>query len=208
MLDTSAPVVAKTLAALREAEAHCTRCSLYKFATQVVPGEGRQAAPMMFVGEQPGDKEDETGRPFVGPAGRILNGALKQAEIDRDDVFVTNAVKHFKHEMRGKRRLHKRPNAYEIKRCRWWLEQERAIVKPKIIVALGATAARSVLQRSVTISQARSRPHVLDDGTVAFVPFILPFCCASRTKATKSVNCENLLPICDARRATYRDYEM
>ena len=158
MLDTSAPVVAKTLAALREAEAHCTRCSLYKFATQVVPGEGRQAAPMMFVGEQPGDKEDETGRPFVGPAGRILNGALKQAEIDRDDVFVTNAVKHFKHEMRGKRRLHKRPNAYEIKRCRWWLEQERAIVKPKIIVALGATAARSVLQRSVTISQVRSRP--------------------------------------------------
>ena len=91
MLDTSDPVVAKTLAALREAEAHCTRCSLYKFATQVVPGEGRQAAPMMFVGEQPGDKEDETGRPFVGPAGRILNGALKQAEIDRDDVFVTRS---------------------------------------------------------------------------------------------------------------------
>lgn len=101
MLDTSAPVVAKTLAALREAEAHCTRCSLYKFATQVVPGEGRQAAPMMFVGEQPGEKEDETGRPFVGPAGRILNGALKQAEIDRGDVFVTDAVKHFKHEMRA-----------------------------------------------------------------------------------------------------------
>jgi len=121
MLDTSAPVVAKTLASLREAEAHCTRCSLNKFATQVVAGEGRQAAPMMFVGEQPGDKEDETGRPFVGPAGRILNGALKQAEIDRNDVFVTNAVKHFKHEMRGERRLHKRPNAYEIKRCRWWL---------------------------------------------------------------------------------------
>ena len=169
MLNTSAPVVAKTLAALREAEAHCTRCSLYKFATQVVPGEGRQAAPLMFVGEQPGDKEDETGRPFVGPAGHILDGALKQAGIDRDDVFVTNAVKHFKHEMRGKRRLHKRPNAYEIKRCRWWLEQERAIVKPVIIVALGATAARSVLHRSVTISQARSRPHVLDDGTVAFV---------------------------------------
>ena len=199
MLDTSAPVVAKTLAALREAEAHCTRCSLYKFATQVVPGEGRQAAPLMFVGEQPGDKEDETGRPFVGPAGHILDGALKQAEIDRDDVFVTNAVKHFKHEMRGKRRLHKRPNAYEIKRCRWWLEQERAIVKPMIIVALGATAARSVLQRSVTISQVRSRPHVLDDGTVAFVTIHPSFCCASRTKAIKER--EQRKFIADLRRA-------
>jgi uracil-DNA glycosylase family protein len=136
MLDTSAPVVAKTLASLREAEAHCTRYSLYKFATQVVAGEGRQAAPMMFVGEQPGDKEDETGRPFVGPAGRILNGALKQAEIDRNDVFVTNAVKHFKHEMRGKRRLHKRPNAYEIKRCRWWLEQGAPSSNPRLSLRL------------------------------------------------------------------------
>jgi uracil-DNA glycosylase len=91
---------------------------------------------MMFDGEQPGDKEDETGLPFVGPAGRILNGALKQAGIDRDDVFVTNAVKHFKHEMRGKRRLHKRPNAYEIKRCRWWLEQERASSNPRLSLRL------------------------------------------------------------------------
>jgi uracil-DNA glycosylase len=156
----------RTLAGL---EADCTRCPLYKFATQVVPGEGRAGARLMLVGEQPGDKEDIAGKPFVGPAGRILDAALEQAGIPRGDVFVTNAVKHFKFEQRGKRRLHKRPNATEIERCRWWFEHERAIVKPVAIVALGATAARSVLGRVVTITKTRGRELHLADGTTAFV---------------------------------------
>jgi DNA polymerase len=123
----------------------------------------------MLVGEQPGDKEDLAGKPFVGPAGRVLDRALEQAGIPRNAVFLTNAVKHFKHEMRGKRRLHKRPNAYEIERCHWWLESERAIVKPSVLIALGATAARSLLQRAATVSAMRGHPHVLDDDTIAFV---------------------------------------
>src|ERR1700761_2839720 len=122
---------------LVEAEAACTRCPLYKDATQAVPGEGPSRATFMLVGEQPGDKEDLAGKPFVGPAGRILDQALADAGIDRDETFVTNAVKHFKHEMRGKRRLHKRPNRYEIERCRIWLDNERALVRPSTIIALG-----------------------------------------------------------------------
>ena len=116
-------------------------------------------APMMLVGEQPGDQEDLAGHPFVGPAGRVLDSALEAAGIPRSEVFVTNAVKHFKHEMRGKRRLHKRPNASEIERCRWWLERERAVVRPAAIVALGATAARSVLGRAVRL------PHPEEAGS-------------------------------------------
>jgi DNA polymerase len=124
---------------------------------------------MMLIGEQPGDQEDKAGLPFVGPAGRVLDRALADARIDRKGVFVTNAVKHFKHEMRGKRRLHKRPNAYEIDRCRWWQDLERAIVKPAVIVALGATAARSVLGRPTTIGKVRGQRLPLDDGATAFV---------------------------------------
>ena len=160
---------ATTLDTLQAEEARCTRCPLYQFATQVVPGEGRAHSRLMLVGEQPGDKEDLAGRPFVGPAGRLLDEALEQAGIARKDVFVTNAVKHFKHEMRGKRRLHKRPNAHEIDRCKWWLERERAIVRPQAIVALGATAARSLLGRVITITKVRGQPLVLADGTAAFV---------------------------------------
>jgi len=160
---------AGSLTALRETEAACTRCPLYRFATQIVPGEGRAHARLMLVGEQPGDQEDLAGKPFVGPAGRILDQALEQAGISRKDVFVTNAVKHFKHEMRGKRRLHKRPNAYEIERCRWWLEQELALVKPAVVVALGATAARSILRRVVTIRATRGQMRELEDGTLAIV---------------------------------------
>lgn len=119
-----------SLTQLRQAEAACTRCPLYRDATQVVSGEGPAKARLLFVGEQPGDKEDLAGRPFVGPAGRILDEALAEAGIDRADTFVTNAVKHFKHEMCGKRRLHKRPNAYEIDRCHWWLENELRLLKP------------------------------------------------------------------------------
>jgi DNA polymerase len=166
--DAIAAVPIRSLKALAAAEAECTRCPLYKFATQVVPGEGRVRAHLMLVGEQPGDQEDRAGKPFVGPAGRILDQALAEAGIARNDTFVTNAVKHFKFEQRGKRRLHKRPNAYEIERCRWWLEQERAIVKPLAIVALGATAARSVFGRVVTITSMRGKAHRLADGTLAF----------------------------------------
>ena len=120
----------KSLADLAKAENACTRCPLYQDAIQAVPGEGRRHAHLMLVGEQPGDKEDLAGKPFVGPAGQVLDRALSEAEIPRTEVFVTNAVKHFKHEMRGKRRLHKRPNAYEIERCKIWLELEREMVKP------------------------------------------------------------------------------
>src|SRR5918911_1243985 len=126
-----------TLPAMREAVQDCRGCELYEDATQAVFGEGPAGARVVMVGEQPGDKEDLAGRPFVGPAGGMLDRALADAGIPRSEVFVTNAVKHFKHEMRGKRRLHKRPNAYEIERCKWWLERERAIVKPEAIVALG-----------------------------------------------------------------------
>jgi uracil-DNA glycosylase len=145
----------KSLSALRDAEADCTRCPLYRNATQVVPGEGPKHATVMLVGEQPGDQEDRQGHPFVGPAGRILDRAIVDAGIERKQVFVTNAVKHFKFEPRGKRRLHKKPNASEIDACRWWLDRERAIVRPQVIVALGATAARGVLGRSVTIGAVR-----------------------------------------------------
>jgi len=152
--------VIATLDELRREEASCTRCPLYRNATQVVPGEGPVKARLMFVGEQPGNDEDLAGRPFVGPAGRIFDRALAEAGVPRRDVFVTNAVKHFKFEQRGKRRLHKRPNAYEIERCRGWIDSERAIVKPELIIALGATAARSLLHRTVTISKIRG--EVLD----------------------------------------------
>jgi uracil-DNA glycosylase len=163
-----APVVT-SLSALREAENQCRRCPLYKNATQAVPGHGPRRAAMMLIGEQPGDQEDKAGLPFVGPAGRVLDNALAEAGIDRKRVFVTNAVKHFKYEMRGRRRLHKRPNAYEIDRCRWWQNQERAIVKPSVIVALGATAARSVLGRPTTIGKVRGQALPLDEAATAFV---------------------------------------
>ncbi len=155
----------KSLHALAEAEAECRRCPLYRDATQAVPGEGPKAVDFMLVGEQPGDKEDLAGKPFVGPAGRILDAALKDAGIARDDTFVTNAVKHFKHEMRGKRRLHKRPNNYEIERCKIWLDRERDLVKPSTIVALGVTAARSLTGKTVTIAKMRRTPVELADGT-------------------------------------------
>lgn len=160
---TAAPPIA-SLDALRDAEASCERCELYRHATRVVPGEGPVHATLMMVGEQPGDQEDLTGRPFVGPAGRVLDRAIADAGIDRTEVFVTNAVKHFKFEQRGKRRLHKRPNIYEIERCRWWNDLERSIVKPGLVVALGATAARSLLGRTVTIAKVRGKALDMADG--------------------------------------------
>jgi len=160
----SEPLPIKSLTALRAAEEKCTRCPLYRNATQVVPGEGLARARIMLVGEQPGDQEDKQGKPFVGPAGSVLEKALEDAQIDRKLVFVTNAVKHFKFELRGKRRLHKRPNAYEIDRCHWWLDYERAIIKPDVIVALGATAVRSISGRPLTINKIRGRVMPLADG--------------------------------------------
>ncbi len=161
--ETEAPIT--SLRQLAEAEASCTRCPLFRNATQAVPGDGPSHAPFMLVGEQPGDKEDLAGKPFVGPAGRMLDQALQDADIKRTDTFVTNAVKHFKHEMRGKRRLHKRPDNYEIERCKIWLDLERSLVKPDTIVALGVTAARSLTGRTLTIGKVRGKPMEMADGT-------------------------------------------
>src|SRR5579862_8749220 len=134
-----------SLGKLAQAEANCRRCPLYRDATQAVPGGGSKHATLMLVGEQPGDKEDLAGKPFVGPAGALLDRALAEAGIERTDVYVTNAVKHFKFEERGKRRIHKRPSSPEIVACKPWLEAELGIVQPRLIVCLGATAAHSVI---------------------------------------------------------------
>lgn len=150
-------VLSSRLDALHRAESDCTRCPLHRHATQVVSGEGPPDARLVLVGEQPGSDEDLQGRPFVGPAGRLLDHALARAGLDRGTVFLTNAVKHFKFEQRGKRRLHQRPNAYEVDRCRWWLEQELALVRPKLVVALGVTAARGLLKKNVTLSKVRGK---------------------------------------------------
>ncbi len=163
------PEPIKSLRQLAQAEASCTRCPLYRDATQAVPGEGPSRAAFMLVGEQPGDREDIIGKPFVGPAGRVLDQALRDAGIAREATFVTNAVKHFKHEMRGKRRLHKHPNNDEIDRCKIWLDVERSLVKPATIVALGVTAARSLTGRTVTIGKVRGRPVDMGDGTTLVV---------------------------------------
>lgn len=156
-------------AALRDEAAACTRCHLHKHATQTVFGEGPVDAPLMLIGEQPGDQEDLAGRPFVGPAGQLLDDALAQAGIDRAATYLTNAVKHFKFEPRGKRRIHARPDAGEISACRWWIEQEMLIVRPRIVIALGATAARSLLGKPVTISRERGRAIPLDSGAEAWI---------------------------------------
>jgi DNA polymerase len=135
----------------------CTRCPLYKNASQTVFGEGPSNAPLMLVGEQPGDQEDLAGRPFVGPAGKVLDRALETAGIQRRTVYITNAVKHFKNEPRGKRRIHKKPDTSEIDACRWWLDNELAIVQPNVVVALGATAARAVTHKTLSINANRGR---------------------------------------------------
>lgn len=155
--------------ALRSAATGCTRCPLFRLATQTVFGEGPVDASLMLVGEQPGDQEDIEGHPFVGPAGRMLDRALEEAGIERDRIYLTNAVKHFKFEPRGKRRLHARPDAVEIEACRWWLDHERAIVRPRMIVALGTTAARSLFGRPVTIARMRGALHALTSGENAWV---------------------------------------
>ena len=147
-----------SIPALREAAAGCKGCGLYRNATQTVFGEGTRNAEVVFVGEQPGDREDRAGRPFVGPAGRILDQALDEAEIDRRTVFVTNVVKHFKFERRGKRRIHRRPAAEEVRACAPWFRSELEVVKPKALVALGATAAQDLFGRSFRVTKQRGQP--------------------------------------------------
>ena len=159
------PPATRDLAELRAAAAGCTACPLYKNATQTVFGEGRPTADVVFVGEQPGDAEDLAGKPFIGPAGKLLDQALLQAGIDRSTVYVTNAVKHFKWEPRGKRRLHKTPNSRDIAACRPWLEAEVAALQPRVLVAFGATAAGTLLGSKVKV--LRDRGHVMPS---AFCP--------------------------------------
>ena len=154
---------------LKNEAADCTRCDLYKYATQTVFGEGPVDASILFVGEQPGDQEDLAGRPFVGPAGKLFDASLEEAGIDRKRVYVTNAVKHFKFVARGKRRLHSKPDGGEIKACRWWLEHERELIRPRLTVALGATAARSLFGKVVTITPLRGEPQTLADGSECWV---------------------------------------
>ncbi len=154
-----------TLDDLARAMGGCTRCPLHCDATQAVAGEGPEAARIMLVGEQPGDREDLEGRPFVGPAGQVLNDVLEEAGLDRSRLFLTNAVKHFKFEPRGKRRLHQNPTTGEIDICRWWLDKERALVKPDLIVTLGGSALRGVTGKSMSIASMRGAVHELGGGT-------------------------------------------
>jgi len=146
-----------TLNSLREAAADCKACDLWKLGTQTVFGEGRRRSIVMFIGEQPGNEEDLTGKPFVGPAGKLFDDALETVGIDRSQTYVTNVVKHFKWEPRGKRRIHKKPNSQEISACRPWLEAEIALVKPQVIVALGATAAQTLVGPKFRVTQQRGQ---------------------------------------------------
>ena len=151
------PPNTSSLAEVRDAAGECKACHLYKRATQTVFGEGRKDALIMLVGEQPGDYEDREGKPFVGPAGKIMDQALEEAGIDRKEVYVTNAVKHFKWEPRGKRRIHQKPNSRKIAACRPWLEAELRLVKPKLLVCLGATAAQTVFGPSFRVTRERGK---------------------------------------------------
>jgi DNA polymerase len=157
VLETAAPLIPPrpTLKKLREAAAECKACHLWKLGTQTVFGEGSASSLVMFVGEQPGDREDLAGRPFVGPAGGLLDRALEEAGIDRTKVYVTNVVKHFKWEPRGKRRIHKKPNSMEVAACRPWLEAEIQVVKPQVIICLGSTAAQMIIGPKFKVSTMR-----------------------------------------------------
>jgi uracil-DNA glycosylase family protein len=158
--ETAAPLVPDkpSIPKLKEAAAGCTACPLHETGTQTVFGEGSAEAEVMFVGEQPGDQEDLQGKPFVGPAGKLLDKALEEAGIDRSQVYVTNVVKHFKWQARGKRRIHQKPNWSEIAACRPWLEAELEVVEPRVLVCLGATAAQALLGRDFRVSRQRGKP--------------------------------------------------
>ena len=158
-----------TIAALREEARHCTRCDIHCMATQTVFGEGPVDAEVMVVGEQPGDQEDLAGEPFVGPAGKVFDEAILAAGIDRSRLYVTNAVKHFKYEPRGKRRIHQKPNMGEVRQCRWWLTQELELVKPKLVVAMGATALFSLTDMRQRLEDVRGQPIAMQEGRTLFV---------------------------------------
>ena len=160
---------AGTIEALREEARRCTRCDLHCMATQTVFGEGPVNAKVMIVGEQPGDQEDLAGRPFVGPAGKVFNEAVSAAGIDRTQFYITNAVKHFKYEPRGKRRIHQKPNMGEVQQCRWWLVQELDLVQPKLVVAMGATALFSLTEMRHKLEDVRGRPIAMQNGRTLFV---------------------------------------
>lgn len=170
-LDRSGDIAPDSLEAVARGVQGCRRCPLHRDATQGVCGEGPKAARLMIVGEQPGDQEDLSGRAFVGPAGQVLDAALQEAGIDRADVYLTNAVKHFKHEPRGKRRLHKTPNGGEVQACRWWLDAERRLVRPQVVLALGATAGLAVLGRKPAMTEERGRAMALEDGSTAMLTY-------------------------------------
>ena len=159
----------RTLKTLRRAATSCKGCDLYQNATQTVFGEGPERTNVMFVGEQPGDQEDRQGRPFIGPAGHLLDKALAQARIPREQVYVTNAVKHFKWIWRGKRRLHQKPAIRQVMACRPWLEAELEVVRPKIVVCMGATAVQSILGKAMLIIKARGKFIESDLGPVTFI---------------------------------------
>ncbi|MEE4200118.1 UdgX family uracil-DNA binding protein [Erythrobacter sp.] len=159
----------ETLDAIGTAIERCRKCPIGELENRAVMGEGPRRAPLMIVGEQPGDQEDQGGRPFIGPAGQLLDEYLERTGIDRSETYVTNAVKHFKYVQRGKRRIHQSPGAKEIDTCRWWLEAERDIVKPRVILALGASAARSLIGKTVSISKVRGEPIALEGGAELWV---------------------------------------
>jgi len=163
------PPPAGTIEALKEEARHCTRCPLHCRATQTVFGEGNPAADIMVVGEQPGDQEDLAGRPFVGSAGRVFDEVVRDAGLDRSSLYVTNAVKHFKYEPRGKRRIHQKPSKGEVEQCRWWLGREIALVKPRLVVAMGATAYFSLTDDRRKLADVRSRPMPMEGGRSLFV---------------------------------------
>ncbi|KUM25941.1 DNA polymerase [Mesorhizobium loti] len=160
---------ATSIGEVREAAMGCRRCPLWRNATQTVFGEGPENAEVVFVGEQPGDQEDLAGKPFVGPAGRMFDSTLDGAEIDRRKVYVTNAVKHFKFEPRGKRRIHSKPNAGEVRACRWWMDKELDLIKPSLAVALGSTAAQSLLGKAVPVLKMRGGVIEREDGLRVFI---------------------------------------
>jgi uracil-DNA glycosylase len=159
----------RTLKTLRDAARFCKGCDLYKNATQTVFGGGPERANVMFVGEQPGEQEDRQGHPFVGPAGRLLDKALSKARISREQIYVTNAVKHFKWIWRGRRRLHQKPAIRQVMACRPWLEAEFEVVRPKIVICMGVTAAQSVLDKPVLITKERGKFFESDSGPVIFI---------------------------------------
>ncbi|MCV0393981.1 MAG: UdgX family uracil-DNA binding protein [Rhizobiaceae bacterium] len=184
---------AATLEELREAARGCRRCPLWRDATQTVFGEGAADARVVFVGEQPGDREDIAGRPFVGPAGEMFDAILAEAGIDRSETYVTNAVKHFKFEPRGKRRIHSKPNVGEIQACRWWLDRELGFVAPKIVVALGATAARALLGKAVPITKMRGQTVAREDGPDIFFTVHPSYLLRIRDAAARSAEREKFL---------------